>query len=156
MLGEKERFYIPQANKFQGIEPVCMLQILGTENSKLFWRYKETQLGWLGWDKGRFKLLHFTNTTISFTLPPSLHYVTIKFLSVRKLCEFKITGAYSTKAVQTKTATRQFLIWWKSYMLYCLYWHLSKKFMPRKWNADEGFCLKILYWGLKKKLPFND
>ena len=51
MLGEKERFYIPQANKFQGIEPVCMLQILGTENSKLFWRYKETQLGGLGGTK---------------------------------------------------------------------------------------------------------
>ena len=30
MLGEKERFYIPLANKFQGIEPVYILQIFGT------------------------------------------------------------------------------------------------------------------------------
>ena len=35
---------------------------------------------------------------------------------------------------------------------YCLYWHPSKKFMSRKWNADEGFCLEILSWGLKNKL----
>ena len=35
---------------------------------------------------------------------------------------------------------------------FCLYWHPSKKFMSRKWNADEGFCLEILSWGLKNKL----
>ena len=72
MLGEKERFYIPLANKFQGIGPVYMRQVVGTGHSKLFWRDKETQLEGLEWDKGSFKLLHFTNTAISFTLPLSL------------------------------------------------------------------------------------
>ena len=54
MLGEKERFYIPLANKFQGIEPAYMLQVLGTGNSKLFWRDKETQLGWTGVGQRKF------------------------------------------------------------------------------------------------------
>ena len=44
----------------------------------------------------------------------------------------------------------------KSYVLYCLYWHPLKKFMPKKLNAEEGFCLEILFWGLKNKSPFND
>ena len=43
----------------------------------------------------------------------------------------------------------------KSYIPYCLYWHQSKKFMPTKWNADEGYCLEILSLGLKNKLPFS-
>ena len=65
---------------------------------------KKSQLRGLGWDKVRFKVLHFTNTNISFTLPLSLWYVTIKFLRVRKLSEFKITGAYSRKTAHIKTA----------------------------------------------------
>ena len=60
--------------------------------------------GGLGWNKGRFKVLHFTNTDISFTLPLSLLYAMMKFLRVRKLSEFKM------KAMQRKTLTQQFLI----------------------------------------------
>ena len=47
MLGDKERFYIPLANKFQRIELVHMLQILGTGISKLFLETKKLNLG--GW-----------------------------------------------------------------------------------------------------------
>ena len=69
---------------------------------------------------------HFTSTNISFTLPPSLQHATIKFFRIRKLSEFKITAVYSRKAVHRKTSTRQFLIWWKNCIPYCLYWHPSK------------------------------
>ena len=57
-----------------------------------------------------FKVLHFTNTNISFILHPSVKYGTINFSRVRKLSEFKITGVYSRKAVQRNTGTQQFLI----------------------------------------------
>ena len=78
MLGEKERFYIlgqQNSGKF-------MLWILGTsvkykENPKLSCEYKETQLVGLRWDKGRFTLLHFANTTISFTSSCLLHFSTL-------------------------------------------------------------------------------
>ena len=151
MLGEKERFYI-LGQKISGNRACVMLQILGTcykislENSKLFWRYIETQIGELGWEKGRFKLLHFTNTTISFTLHPSLLYATIKFLREMKLSAFQLTGVCSRKAnenLQIKTATRQFLIWRKSYIPYYLYWHPSKKF-----HTEE-----VKYW--RRVLPWN-
>ena len=64
-------------NKFQGIETVYMLQILDAsvkykKNPKLFWGYKKNPHGGLEWDKGRFNVLRFTNSDISFTLPPSI------------------------------------------------------------------------------------
>ena len=54
-----------------------MLQILGTNVEMLgkledVLEIQKTQLWGLRWDKGSFKFLHFTNTAISFTLPPSL------------------------------------------------------------------------------------
>ena len=53
MLGDKERFYIPLANKFQRIELVHMLQILGTGISKLFLETKKLNLGsWGGTKEG--------------------------------------------------------------------------------------------------------
>ena len=143
----------------------------------LFWEYKKAQLGALGWDKVRFKFIHFYICTIlhfSFTLLPSLSYATIKFLRLRKLNEFKVTGVYSRKAVHRKTTTRQFLIWWKSCISYCLYWQPSKGSClseicvsvdnicsNKLWrNAEERFCLEILSWGQcsgnKNKPPFND
>ena len=62
---------------------------------------REDQLG----GRRERKILHFTNTNISFTLPLSLWYAMINILRVRKLSKFKITGVYSRKAVQRKTAT---------------------------------------------------
>ena len=74
MLGEKEKFCI-LANKFQGIEPVYMLQILCT-SVKILGKLKTVleilrNSTWgLRVDKRRFKLLHFKNKTISFTYTP--------------------------------------------------------------------------------------
>ena len=116
------------------------------ENSRLFWRYKETQLGGLGWDKVRFTA---NVTTISFTLPHSSQYATIRFLRVRKLCEFKITGVYSRKAVQRKTATRQFLIRLKSYIILIAYIVTHQKSSCRgskMWTKDIAakYFLEVL------------
>ena len=83
MLGEKEKFCI-LANKFQGIEPVYMLQILGT-SIKILGKLKTVleilrNSTWgLRVDKRRFKLLHFKNRTISFTYTPLFQYATTKF-----------------------------------------------------------------------------
>ena len=121
------------ANKFQGIEPVY----------KLFWRYKETQLGGLGWDKGRFKSVHSYKCNYSIYLASFTLVRYVKVLRVWKLSEFKITGLYVRKAVQRKTVTHQFLIWWKSCIPYCLYWHPSKKFMPKKYFTSKYF-LEVL------------
>ena len=62
-------------NKFYGIGPVYMLQILDIKVLGKLYAVLEIQKNstWgLGWDKVRFKALYFTNTKISFTLPPSL------------------------------------------------------------------------------------
>ena len=47
-MRKKDSTFSP--NKFQGIEPVYMVMMFW-ENSKLFWRYKKTQLGGLGGSK---------------------------------------------------------------------------------------------------------
>ena len=73
-------------------------------------KYKKGSTWGQGWVKGMLKVLHFTNTNISFILHPSLNYGTIKLLGMRKLSELKITGVYSRKAVQKKTDTQQSLI----------------------------------------------
>ena len=123
MLGDKKRFYI-LAQLISGNRTCIYASNFGHQNT---WKtlscsgYKNTQLGSLGWDKVMFKVLYFTNSNISFTLPPWLKYTMIKFLRVRKLNEFRITGVYSRKAMHRKTSTRQFLIWWKSCICYCLY-----------------------------------
>ena len=83
MLGEKEKLCM-LANKFQGIEPVYMLQILGT-SVKILGKLKTVleilrNSTWgLRVDKRRFKLLHFKNKTISFTYTPLFQYATTKF-----------------------------------------------------------------------------
>ena len=56
-----------------------------------------------------FKVLHFTNTNISFILHRSLKYGTIKFSRVRKLSEFKITGVYSSAEKYWHTAVSDML-----------------------------------------------
>ena len=81
MLGAKNNS-APLPNKFQGIGSVYMLQILDASVKILekLWAVlkiqKKTQLGGLGWVKVRFKVLHFTNTNISFLC--LLHFSTLQ------------------------------------------------------------------------------
>ena len=56
-------------------------------------------MGALGWDKGGFKVLYFTNTNILFTLTPSpwtsSYNKDFESLSKsKKLSKFKITGVF--------------------------------------------------------------
>ena len=113
MLGEKERFYIPLANKFHGIQPVCFrfwAQVSKyQENSKPFSRYKETQLGELGWDKRRFSTIVSTIYKYNYFIHLA-SFTLVRCDNVFESKEAVMTGVYSRKAVQRKTATRQFLI----------------------------------------------
>lgn len=65
-----------------------------TENSKPFWRYSKYLLWWLGWDKGTFKVIYFSNINILFTLLPKLWYHAMKVLRIRKVSKFKIRGMF--------------------------------------------------------------
>ena len=145
----------------------------------MFWGYKKAQFGMLGWDKVRFKVLHFLrfyNFTF-FIHPASFTLVRYdKVLESKKVTWIQDDWSISRKAVHRQTATRYFVIWWKSCIPYCLYWqhpskkvHAFQKFYVRVdnicgnklWrNAEERFYLETLSWGQrsgnKNKPPFND
>ena len=113
-------------NKFQGIEPVYVLQILGTsvkKSGKLLscsGDTKKLNLGDWEQDKGRFKVLSFTKTNIPFTLPPSLQHADIKFLTVRKSSEFKITGVYGKSSAEKNCHTAIYEMMKKLYSLFLI------------------------------------
>ena len=77
MLGEKERFYI-FAQQISGNRACIYVSDFGHKCYNIRKTLSSSggtqkiQVGGLGWDKGRFKVLYITNRNISFTLPPSL------------------------------------------------------------------------------------
>ena len=77
MLGEKERFYI-FAQQISGNRACINVSDFGHKCYNIRKTLSSSggtqkiQVGGLGWDKGRFKVLYITNRNISFTLPPSL------------------------------------------------------------------------------------
>ena len=105
----------------------------------------------LGCYKGRFKVLHFTNTNISFTLPPSLQYATIQFSRVRKLSEFKITGVYSRKAVQRKTRKNEKVMTKKLYSLLLLMTPIKKVHALQKFMLVSITFVAITHEEMLKK-----